>query len=250
MHKRQQLRKLGTIVAKVNSGVLLPLQPNNQRPTSMSSRMIKIFLALALMAGSGTASAATFVTWTSPTSGSVNSVTVTATYSQGSPSLANFDLSGANFNPAGGASQQMVDYSVNSAITWTFSSAVTNLDLYALYWRGTASGIGGPSNGRYVFSATPTIQSGLSGASIVTPGSGNPYLQVGSSGFYSGILRFSGPITSLTMYAPTGASPSGQLYTLAFDAASSAVPDGASTFGLLGAAVGALGLATRRRRRS
>jgi hypothetical protein len=217
----------------------------------MSSRIIKTLLTLALLAGSGTASAATFVTWTSPTSGSVNSVTVTATYSQGSPSLTNFDLSGANFNPAGGASQQMVDYSVDSAITWTFSSAVTNLDLYALYWRGTAGGIGGPSDGRYVFSATPTIQSGLSGASIVTPVSGNPYLQVGSSSnFYNGILRFSGPITSLTMYAPTGASNSGQVYTLAFDAASSAVPDGASTFALLGAAAGALGLATRRRRRS
>jgi len=216
----------------------------------MSSRIIKTLLTLALLAGSGTASAATFVTWTSPTSGSVNSVTVTATYSQGSPSLANYDLSGPAFNPAGGVSQQTVDYSVDSAITWTFSSAVTNLDLYALYWRGTAGGIGGPSDGRYVFSATPTIQSGLSGASIVTPVSGDPYLQVGSSNYYNGILRFSGPITSLTMYAPTGASSSGQVYTLAFDAASSAVPDGASTFALLGAAAGALGRATRRRRRS
>ncbi len=216
----------------------------------MSSRIIKTLLTLALLAGSGTASAATFVTWTSPTSGSVNSVTVTATYSQGSPFLDNFNLSGLDFNPAGGVSEQTVDYSINSAITWTFSSAVTNLDLYALYWRGTAGGLGGPSDGRYVFSATPTIQSGLSGASIVTPVSGDPYLQVGSSNFYNGILRFSGPITSLTMYAPTGASSSGQVYTLAFDAASSAVPDGASTFALLGAAAGALGLATRRRRRS
>ena len=216
----------------------------------MSFKLVKILSAFALLAGASTAVAGTFVTWTSPTSGSVNSVTVTATYSQGSPSLVNYFLIGPDFNPAGGVSQQTVDYSVDSAITWTFSSAVTNLDLYAVYWRGTATGIGGPSDGRYVFSATPTIQSGLSGASIVTPVSGDPYLQVGSSNFYNGILRFSGPITSLTMYAPTGASSSGQIYTLAFDAASSAVPDGASTFALLGAAAGALGLATRRRRRS
>ena len=170
-------------------------------------------------------------------------MTVSVSYTAGSPSLGNFDLSGADYNPAGGAAEQTVDYSINSGITWTFSSAVTNLDLYVKFWRGAGSF--GPSDSTYLFSAAPTIQSGLSGGSI----SGNSFVGA-SSGFYNGILRFSGPLTSLTLTAPNVGGSSGQVYTLAFDAASSAVPDGASTFGLLGAAVGALGLATRRRRRS
>lgn len=209
----------------------------------MSSRIIKTLLALALMAGGGTASAATFVTWATPISGSANSVTVSVNYTTGSPSLGNFDLSGADYSPAGGATQQIVNYNMDAGITWTFSSAVTNLDLYLTFWRGAGSF--GPSDSTYLFSAAPTIQSGLSGGSI----SGNSFVG-SSSGYYNGILRFSGPLTSLTLTAPNVGGSSGQAYTLAFDVASSAVPDGASTFGLLGAAVGALGLATRRRLRS
>ncbi|MFZ9839900.1 MAG: hypothetical protein ACO3JJ_15370, partial [Opitutaceae bacterium] len=93
-----------------------------------------------------------------------------------------------------------------------------------------------------VFSTAPSIQSGLAGASIV----GNAL--VVPDGYYSGILRFSGPLTSLTLSAPNGGTNSSQLYTLAFGTASASVPDGASTLALLGAAIGTLGWATRRRR--
>ena len=212
----------------------------------MSLKPVKILAALALMAGVSTAAAGTFVTWTSPTSGSANGVTVTASYTDvtQAPRFASLDLSGANFSPAGGATQQTVEYNVTSGITWSFSSAVTNLDLYLGYWRAAAPG-GGPADSRYVFSTAPTIQSGLSGASI----SGNA-LVVGSDPFYSGIVRFSGPLTSLTLNAPVANSDTNgyQIYTLAFDGGSASVPDGASTFALLGAAIGTLGWATRRRR--
>ena len=211
----------------------------------MSLKPVKILAALALMAGVSTASAATFVTWTSPTAGSANGITVTASYTYvgNPPSLSSFDLSGANYSPAGGASQQMVDYHAQSGITWSFSSAVTNLDLYLGFWRSSAPLTGGPTDNRYVFSTAPTIQSGLSGGSI----SGNGFVGP-STGFYSGILRFSGPLTSLTLNAPLNASGGYQVYTLAFDGGSASVPDGASTFALLGAAIGTLGWATRRRR--
>jgi hypothetical protein len=207
----------------------------------MSLKPVKILAALALMAGVSTASAATFVTWTSPTAGSANGITVTASYTYvgNPPSLSSFDLSGANYSPAGGASQQMVDYHAQSGITWSFSSAVTNLDLYLKFWRSSTSS--GPSDSNYVFSTAPTIQSGLSGASI----SGNT-LTV-SSGFSDGILRFSGPLTSLTLSPPASGGGS-QVYTLAFGGGSASVSDGAPTFALLGAAIGTLGWATRRRR--
>lgn len=211
----------------------------------MSLKPVKILAALALMAGVSTASAATFVTWSSPTAGSANGITVTASYTNviAPPTLSSYDLSGANFSPAGGALQQTVEYNVQSGITWSFSSAVTNLDLYLVYWRSSGPGTGGPIDNRYVFSTAPTIQSGLSGGSI----SGNGFVGP-STGFYNGILRFSGPLTSLTLNAPLNASGGYQIYTLAFDGGSASVPDGASTFALLGAAIGTLGWATRRRR--
>lgn len=222
----------------------------------MSLKPVKILAALALMAGVSTAAAGTFVTWTSPTSGSANGVTVTASYTDVTQAprfpYTSENLSGANFSPAGGATQQTVEYNVTSGITWSFSSAVTNLDLYLVYWRAGARG-GGPADSQYVFSTAPTIQSGLSRASISGNArasiSGNA-LVVGSDDFYSGIVRFSGPLTSLTLNAPVANSDTNgyQIYTLAFDGGSASVPDGASTFALLGAAIGTLGWATRRRR--
>jgi hypothetical protein len=217
----------------------------------MSSRVPSLFLSLALIVGIGSAPAATFVDWdptlntNSTNSGSAAGVNVTATYTtfRGSVSTSSFMNSGA-FNPAAGSSREVISYSVANGITWSFSSAVTNLQLYTAFWR--SAGQTGPSDNQYVFSTAPTIQSGFSGASI----SGSNLVMTGT-GYYFGILNFAGPLTSLTLSIPVGGSGVTGLqdYTLAFDAVPPAVPDQGATLSLLGAAVGALGLAARRRRR-
>jgi hypothetical protein len=147
----------------------------------------------------------------------------------------------AVFNPPGSNSQQTIVYEVRSAISWTFSSPVSDLLLYTSYWRGKFSQ--GPTNNTYVFNASPTILSGLTGSSI----SGNSLTVGDDFSANSGILRFAGPLTSLTLTAPVGAGNSNQEFTLAVSP--SAVPeiDPAGMGSVLALVTGSLALIERRR---
>jgi hypothetical protein len=202
-----------------------------------------------VVAWAGVASAGpitSFAAWTSASgttaTGLLNGTAVTATFSRTPIFTNNSDMSDtAVFNPPGSNSQQTIVYEVRSAISWTFSSPVSDLLLYTSYWRGKFSQ--GPTNNTYVFNASPTILSGLTGSSI----SGNSLTVGDDFSANSGILRFAGPLTSLTLTAPVGAGNSNQEFTLAVSP--SAVPeiDPAGMGSVLALVTGSLALIERRR---
>lgn len=217
-----------------------------RRSLRSSLRTAAVLAATLLVASLSSANvmAGTFVDWSFDSSGTgtADGVTVTSTFSASSNAITFQDLSGIDFNPPGSASQQVFRASVGSSITWSFAQPVEDFLLYVVNWRGSSSG--GPTDDLYTFNQTPTIQSGLAGVTI----SGNS-LVVGANNFYNGILSFPGPLTSLSLAAPVGASSTLSArneYTMSFNA----VPE-PSTLGLL--ACGALGMGGvwyRRRKRA
>jgi hypothetical protein len=210
----------------------------------MSTRTAAFVFSLvfsSLMAGS--LHAGTFVVWNpaqNASTGVADGVTVSVAYSPEPTSvgLVGIDMSGTDFDPPGSPSQSTVNVAPNIEMAWTFDQPVEDLLLY-IVWRGSSNL--GPSDGLYTFDQTPTIQSGLTGGSI----SGNSFVVTNASNFFSGILSFPGPLTSLTLSAPDAPGFGANPYTMSF----SAVPEPASAALLLGAA-GTVGLWRCRRRGS
>lgn len=126
------------------------------------------------------------VNWVSPTMGELNGVDVN--FSAGS-SFFSTDLSGSDYAAAPlSSSQQIASYSANSDWTATFSSPVSDLLLYPVFWRGSSSN---PTT--YTFDQPFTILSGLGAATV----SGNT-LSVPSN-FVSGVIQFNDPVSSLSV---------------------------------------------------
>jgi hypothetical protein len=148
-----------------------------------------------------------------------------------------FDYSGADYSVAPlGSSVNSLLYGGFSDWTLALSQPVPQLFLYVGAWRGNIwDGQVDPAT-NYVFSQPFTIVSGLSGAST----SGNTLTlpdDVSNGAYYNGILRFNGPITSLSVDS-----------SMAFNgslAMTFAVPEPS----MFAAAIGAMAAGMLRRRR-
>lgn len=174
----------------------------------------------------------TFASWTDNGNGSLNGVNFTVVPTAGSwgvdPVISQGDFSASTWDNAG--SQDYLGYAPEDNWTITFDSAVSDLSLYAYYWIG--SDFGGSAQ---TLSEAFTTNANFSGST-----SGNT---VDGTSFNSGILSFSGPVTTLTV---TGGTNTGSFQGLTFaqTAGSQAVP------GIGGlAAIAGVGLVGRRRRR-
>lgn len=174
----------------------------------------------------------TFASWTDSGNGSLNGVNFTVVPTAGSwnyASIENVDFSaGTEWDNAGDQDQLL--YRTDDNWTITFDSAVSGLSLYAYYWRGTDV-----SGSEQTLSEAFTTNANFSGST-----SGNT---LNGTSFNSGILSFSGPVTTLTVTGGVGTNGL-QGMTLAQTAGSQAVP------GIGGiAAIAGVGLVGRRRRR-
>jgi hypothetical protein len=195
------------------------------------------FLA-ALLLATGASAVAIPVDWDSGgTTGTLDGIAVTTT-GLVNPSVSlsatdyALDLTSGDFAGAPLAGDvELVDYSAVSDWTVSFSEPVSNLLLYLIYWRGAS---GQPPAGEtvvYDFDSTFTLVSGLGFA--VFPG-GNTSLVAPEANFHSGILRFQGPLTALSITTNAGG--------FSFQAVTLALPE-PSWLGLA-----ALGLVLTRRR--
>jgi hypothetical protein len=148
----------------------------------------------------------TFATWTSGTVGSIGATGFTTSTAS---SLADFDLSTADYDPPGSDAQTTTNWSSDATLTVTFDAAITDVAVYFKYLRGADAS--GPTS--YELSSTGgctwSIQSGLTSTSL----SGTTFTTTGFS-FDDGILLCSGTVTSLTL-TPTGGSGSNEAMTLA-----------------------------------
>lgn len=168
--------------------------------------------------------------------GSLNGVGFTISASLVGSGPFTWDMSSNAYDNAG--TQDVINYfSSTSTFTITFDQAVSDLEMYLADWR-MFTGSGWTA---YQFSESFVTNSGFVGS---TSG-GNTVDTTGD--LTQGILRFTGPVTTLTV---TGVGPqsstaySGQSFALAQNASTPAVP---GVGGL--AAIAGVGLAGRRRRR-
>lgn len=194
-----------------------------------------ILPTLALLAVPFTASASTFATYSDANTGTVGGVGFTMTGLSspafGTP-IQNLSMSGADWNNAGTQTGRVYNANTASSFTVTFASAVSGLDFYLYYFRGSTVGSNGYDS--YDFGQSFTIVSGLSGLAQT----GNS-IDTSTTLFASGIIRFSGPVTSFTVTTTGGPATGGdQGFTMAV----TAVPG-------TGVAVLAGGLAATGRRR-
>ena len=196
-----------------------------------------LLAGIVLATPSLTSAASTFATFDSTTSGSLNGVNF-AVSSLSNASIYTGDFSGGDWNNAG--SQRYLDYLQNDTSTFTinFASAVSNLEMYLYYFRGDNNGFGDGYNS-YTFSESFSVTAGLTGVSV-----SGATLDTSSVTFASGVLSFTGSVTSLTI-TTTGTATGGFAgFTMAQSAAPPAVP-GLAGLGMLAG----VSLAGRRRRR-
>ena len=137
------------------------------------------------------------VLWSSPGTGVADGIAVTVTNLGGS-GLDTFSLRGANFAAAEQCSSaRSLTHATGSDWSVTLAPPTNALLLYAKFWRGSGAGV---SPVTYQFSAPFTVLSGLTGATV---SNGNTRLALPASSFHDGILRFNGPIASLSVDVDT-----------------------------------------------
>lgn len=149
------------------------------------------------------------VDWTSGTNGTLGGTAVTL-MGMTNPTINNlFNLNGADYSAAPlTPPQETISYLVGDNWTASFASPVQNPLLYLVSWRGSAAGAN-PVN--YVFDLPFTILSGLAGATV----NGNT-LSVPDSGFYNGILQFTGAVSALSV-SSNGSARALQGLTFAYE---------------------------------
>jgi len=147
--------------------------------------MKKLFLSISLiMSLAFVVNAQTdTVIWSSPTSGTLQGIPFVITNLNGT-SFSSWDYTGSDFSVAPlSANQRSSEYQGESDWTITFNTPISNLRVYARWWR----------TDNYIFSQSFTLLSGsgftISGDTLITSGWGN------------GIIEFVGPITSLSVTA-------------------------------------------------
>lgn len=204
---------------------------------------------------------ATFASWDPNSISGDNSPSATATGSLGSTSFTvsntagagnegeldfgTYDLSNAsNYAATGSASQQSLEFNQGNTAptttTITFTSAVSDLALYTIFWRALATG------GTYSLVAkdasnNDVAYSFLSGTQTPTV-TNNSF---SNSGWLSGIIQFSGAVKSITFTTTAmPVQPGISVLNLATLQASAVPGSGLAAIGTLGLA----GVARRRRR--
>lgn len=107
------------------------------------------------------------------------------------PSIGTADFSTAEYSaaPLPAGSSALSNYAVGSNYTATFSLPVTGLLIYAQFWNGN---VGGITPIKYTFSQPFEILSGFDQATVTGKTLSLP-------AFKSGILRFPGPISTLSV---------------------------------------------------
>jgi len=146
------------------------------------------------------------------------------------------DLTSSTYDSEGGANQAAVSYINTTSFTIEFDSAVDDLSLYLVQFRTDRTSFGAAfyDFGRSDFTLNHDFEGGTkSGTGIDTDSSVT---------FTNGIVRFAGPVTSLTV---AGTITGWQAFTFSGSASASAVP-GAGLAGL--ATVGLAGISRQRRR--
>lgn len=206
--------------------------------------MKKELLATALVLALGLPQAeATLVDvdWTSGTNGTLGGTAVTLT-GVTNPTISTFPLNGAPYSAAPLAPPwEIIQYAVGDDWTASFASPIQDPLLYLVAWRGSA---GGPNPVEYAFNHPFTILSGVADGTV----NGNT-LSVPGSDFHSGILQFTGAVTTLSVSSNSTVTNALQHLTFAYDFTpqSTLIPEPAS-LSLLG--IGLAGLIFNRRRQS
>ena len=201
----------------------------------MKSASLTAFALLSALAGAAYAAPAD---WTTPTTGSLDGVGLTMTgLSSQFLNIETRSYTTSDFSAAPLSNVEAIQYGASNDWTATFGSPIADLLLYVDTWRGNYNAPGPDPDTNYTFSMPFTILSGLGGAGV----SGNtltlPFDQ--NLAFYHGIIRFSGPITSLSVVSD-GLNESGQILTFA-----TAVPEPA-TLSLIGIGITAFVVIQRR----
>lgn len=196
----------------------------------------RVLAAAACIAAASVApahAASTFGTFTSETAGVLDGVAFTVSGANNSTTRTT-SLDHAFWEFAG--SQQTLRYSANSAVTITFDSAITGLELYAVGWRRRIM----DGYERYDLGQSFTLNDDFGGGSV------DGTELVLSDAFASGIIRFTGPVTSIT-FGGLGEGGSDSVQSIALAGSGSGTPAVPGIGG--GAAMLAVGLGRSRRRR-
>lgn len=155
-------------------------------------------------------------------SGTVNGVGFTITNMaeaccNGGTSLGTLDLNGADWGGLGNQQGRLFNQNSTTTFTVTFAAAITDLRFYLYYFRGGS--VDGYNS--YDFGQSFSIVSGLS-APVTQTGT---TLDTSSVLFASGVIGFSGAVTSITVTA-TGVATGGDA-GLTFTGFAAPVPGGA-----------------------
>ncbi|ARE42044.1 hypothetical protein RGUI_3903 [Rhodovulum sp. P5] len=181
--------------------------------------------------------------WVDETAGVLGGVgfTVTGGDSHFPPVLMS-DLSGSDYSYAPLKNVEVLQYRTNANISFVFDTPISNLLLYAGYWRGEfVSGFDEPAS-VYTLSPAFSVESGFTKSQIAGP---TISIDDDVTDFDGGILSFAGPVSSLSITYTAGADLDyGQSLTFAVDLAPVPIPAGIV---LMVTGVGCLGAASRRR---
>lgn len=159
--------------------------------------MVAIFGIMATLAGVVPIAfgAPTSVDWVDGSSGTLSGTTLSFAAGGATPFIQIWDLTGGDYSAAPlTTTTEAIMYESDESVTVTFTPEVSNLLLYALFWRGTF-GSPGPEV-VYTFNQAFTV---LSGFGLSTVSGGNTVLTVPATGFQSGILEFAGPVATLSI---------------------------------------------------
>jgi hypothetical protein len=183
--------------------------------------------------------------WTSTGGGTLNGTAFTISgltgLFQGGVQILNRTYTSNEFSAGPQASAEAVTYAANNAWSVTFAAPIFDLLLYVDLWRGSIS-TGSDPTSNYTFSLPFSVASGLDAAGV----SGDT-ISLPDGQFHQGILKFSGPVTTLSIRTDS-TTGSGQVLTFAVTGESQ-VPEPGS-FGLIvAAAVVGSGRALLRRRK-
>lgn len=200
----------------------------------LRSAAVAAVVAVVVATAGAAPAAPTFATWTNTTSGTLNGVGFTVSSLTNPIVSSNLNLNHSDWGNAG--IQSGIEYRTNSTngLTVTFASAVSDLEFYLYYFRKADDGYAS-----YSFDQAFTVTSGLTNSPVT-----GTTIDCSSPGFASGVIRFTGAITSFTITA-SGGSPSSSQQGFTMSLTATAVPGG----GFAGLCIAGLSGVARRRRR-